>query len=98
MAEAAAWIYARSPIYDFLQILGHRFVVDIRDVDIERHRPRVLRIEGRSFDLGVGLRAAIAAKYADQVFIVLPMKYKDEIQQPRMYPFPFTGSEIATSP
>ena len=53
MAEAAAWIYARSPIYDFLQIAGHRFVVDIRDVDIERHRPRVLRIEGRSFDLGV---------------------------------------------
>src|SRR5947208_1083624 len=70
--EVLQRVHPDPAIDEGLKILRDFAVIDIREVDVEGVGSQVLRIKRSSFELGIGLRRAVAAQDTDLVLAVFP--------------------------
>src|SRR6266478_5109161 len=55
MYEVAAGVHSHATIDEGLDVAGDRVVVDIWNMNIERHCAHMLRVQRRTFELRIGL-------------------------------------------
>jgi hypothetical protein len=55
MYEVAAGVHSHAAIDEGLNVAGDRVVVDIWNMNIERHCAHMLRVQRRTFELRIGL-------------------------------------------